>query len=232
MKLNEKVAAGIAEEYLDRWRRVARYDELAGMEENGDKDWENVTGEDGQEYKVLSYVLPHGDETLRMVISVNHRRKDDHAAADPLIREAIMRSDGTVTTPADLAELEDRWLLPYRGMQVVQVRVSYQLTLLLDGDAHVNIETTATLTSGPLSAPDAKPVQLAPERQEVAPALALFGATIVSSVAFKSGALRLVFDTGTHLTVKPDSHYEAWSTCGPDGLLFVCLPGGGLSIFR
>ncbi|MEU4404140.1 DUF6188 family protein [Streptosporangium sp. NPDC023963] len=232
MKLNEKAAAGIAEEYLDRWRRVARYDELAVMEENGDKDWENVTGEDGQEYKVLSYVLPHGDETLRMVISVNHRRKNDHAAADPLIREAVMRSDGTVTTPADLAELEDRWLLPYRGIQVVQVRVSYQLTLLLDGDAAVNIETTATLTNGSLSAPDAEPVQLAPERQEVAPALALFGATVVSSVAFKSGALRLVFDTGTHLNVKPDSHYEAWSTCGPDDVRFVCLPGGGLSIFR
>ncbi|MEU3163784.1 DUF6188 family protein [Streptosporangium sp. NPDC006930] len=232
MKLNEKVAAGIAEEYLDRWRRVARYDELAVMEENGDKDWENVTGEDGQEYKVLSYVLPHGDETLRMVISVNHRRKGDHEAADPLIREAVMRSDGTVTTPADLAELEDRWLLPYRGMQVVQVQVSYQLTLLLDGDAAVNMETTATLTSGSLSAPDAEPVQLAPERQEVAPALALFGATVVSSVAFKSGALRLVFDTGTHLNVKPDSHYEAWSTCGPDDVRFVCLPGGGLSIFR
>ncbi len=66
MKLNEKVAAGIAEEYLDWWRRVARYDELAVMEENGDKDWENVTGEDGQEYKVLSYVLPHGDEMLRI----------------------------------------------------------------------------------------------------------------------------------------------------------------------
>ncbi|MEU8267702.1 hypothetical protein AB0B89_11080 [Sphaerisporangium sp. NPDC049002] len=106
MKLNEKIAAGIAEEYLDRWRRVARYDELAVMEENDDKDWENVIGEDGQEYKILAYVLPHGGGTLRMVISVNHRRKD-HAAADPLLREAVMRSDGTVTTPADLAELEE-----------------------------------------------------------------------------------------------------------------------------
>ncbi|MEU4829910.1 DUF6188 family protein [Streptosporangium sp. NPDC023615] len=231
MKLNEKVAARIAEECLDRWRRVARYDELAVMEENGDKDWKHVTGEDGREYKVLAYVLPHGDGTLRMMVSVNHRRTD-HAVADPLIRGAVMRSDGIVTTPADPAELEDRWILPYRGMQVVQVRVSHQLTLLLDGDAQVDIESTATLTTGPLTAPDAEPLQLAPERQEVAPALALFGATIVSSVAFKSGALRLVFDTGTHLNVKPDSRYEAWSTRGPDDLRFVCLPGGGFSISR
>ncbi|MGJ6966262.1 DUF6188 family protein [Streptosporangium sp. G11] len=66
----------------------------------------------------------------------------------------------------------------------------------------------------------------------MAPALALFGATIVSSVALKSGALRLVFDTGTYLNVEPDLRYEAWSTGGPDDLLFICLPGGGLSIFR
>ncbi|MBG0827648.1 hypothetical protein HS041_07715 [Planomonospora sp. ID67723] len=201
------------------------------MEENGDKDWESVIGEDGREYKVLAYVFPHGDETLRMVVSVNHRRKD-HSAADPLHREAVIRSDGTMDTPAELAELEDRWLLPYRGMQVIQVRVSHQLTLLLDGDAQVDIESTATLTRGSLSAPDAEPVRLAPERQEVAPALALFGATLLSSVAFKSGALRLVFGTGMHLNVEPDPQYEAWSTCGPDDLRFVCLPGGGLSIFR
>ncbi|MFB9964837.1 DUF6188 family protein [Sinosporangium siamense] len=63
------------------------------------------------------------------------------------------------------------------------------------------------------------------------PALALFGATIVSPVAFKSGALRLVFDAGTQLNVKFDSQFEAWSTCGPDDLSFVYLPGGGLRFF-
>ncbi|MBG0813808.1 hypothetical protein [Planomonospora sp. ID82291] len=90
MKLNEQVAAGIVEEHLGQWRRVARYDELAVMEENGDKDWEHVLGEDGREYEVLAHAFPPGNETLRMVISVDHCRRD-HRAADPLIREAVMR---------------------------------------------------------------------------------------------------------------------------------------------
>ncbi len=49
--------------------------------------------------------------------------------------------------PRDLVELEDRWLTPYRGMQVIQIRVSYQLTLLLDGGAQVDGETEAELTT-------------------------------------------------------------------------------------
>ncbi|MFB9721100.1 hypothetical protein [Planobispora longispora] len=37
--------------------------------------------------------------------------------------------------------------------------MSHQLTLLLDGDVQVDIESTATLARGPLSAPDAEPVR-------------------------------------------------------------------------
>ncbi|WP_405151260.1 hypothetical protein OG589_20140 [Sphaerisporangium sp. NBC_01403] len=93
MELNKQVAGGIAEEYLARWRRVALYDELALMEQNGDKDYENVIGEDGQEYKVLFYALPGADGALRMVVAVNHRRL--RSAVAPLTREAIIRSDGS-----------------------------------------------------------------------------------------------------------------------------------------
>jgi hypothetical protein len=53
---------------------------------------------DDREYKVLSYVLPYGEETLRMVISVNHRRTDQ-AVAHPLTREAVIHSDGTIDPP-------------------------------------------------------------------------------------------------------------------------------------
>lgn len=137
-----------------------------------------------------------------------------------------------VDAPTGPAELEDRWLLPYREMQVIHVRVSYQLTLLLDSGAHVDIGAEAMLSRGPLSAPGATMDRLVPARQEVAPALALFGATVLSSVAFKSGALRLVFDTGAHLNVKPDHRYEAWSAHGPGALLLVCRPGGDLAVRR
>jgi hypothetical protein len=74
------------------------------------------------------------------------------------------------------------------------------------------------LSHGPLSTPDATMARLIPERQEVALTLALFGAMIRSSVAFKSGGLRLVFVTGAHLNVRPDPQYEAWSARGPGAL--------------
>jgi hypothetical protein len=135
--------------------------------------------------------------------------------------------DGT-----ELVELEDRWLLPYRGMQVTQIRVSYQLTLVLDGGGQVDLEAEVVLSEGPLRAPDVVISCLTPERQEVAPALALFGTKLRSSVAFKSGALRLVFDSGMHLNVKPDAGYEAWRVHGPEGLCLVCKPGGDVSVWQ
>ncbi|MEV7969763.1 hypothetical protein AB0O34_27855 [Sphaerisporangium sp. NPDC088356] len=91
--MNEQVAAKIAEEYLSRWRRIAIYDELAVMEENGDKDWANITGEDGREYKVLAYVLPEADRALRLVIAVNDRVP--RGAIAPATRTVVMRPGGT-----------------------------------------------------------------------------------------------------------------------------------------
>lgn len=88
-------AAEIAEEYLADWRRVARYSELALMAENDDKDWDNVIGRDGEEYKVLLYVLPDTGGGLRMIVAVNHRRRGSSAPATT--RESVMRPDGTFT---------------------------------------------------------------------------------------------------------------------------------------
>ncbi|GAA1745123.1 DUF6188 family protein [Nonomuraea bangladeshensis] len=133
--------------------------------------------------------------------------------------------------PRDLVELEDRWLLPYRGMQVIQICVSYQLTLLLDSGAQVDVETEAELST--LRALDRVKARLLPEQQDVAPALTLFGATVLSAVAFKSGSLRLGFDNGLQLKVKPDVRYEAWSAHGPDdGPRLVCQPGGGIAVWQ
>jgi hypothetical protein len=137
-----------------------------------------------------------------------------------------------VDASRELVELEDRWLLPYRGMQVAQVHVSYQLMLLLDGHAQIVVETEALLTDGPATGPNAVSAQFVPERQQVAPALALFGTEILSAVAFKSGSLRLAFSTGTHLNVKAHAQYEAWGAHGPGGLCLVCQPGGGVALWR
>ncbi|NRQ31474.1 hypothetical protein HII36_06415 [Nonomuraea sp. NN258] len=91
--MNKQVAVEIAENYLARWRRVAVFSELALMEENGDKDWENVIERDGEEYKALFYVLPDSDGCLRMVVAVNDRSFRSSVA--PVTRDEIMRPDGS-----------------------------------------------------------------------------------------------------------------------------------------
>ena len=61
--------------------------------------------------------------------------------------------------------------------------------------------------------------------------MALVGQRVLSSVGFKTGALRLVFESGALLTVPYDDHYEAWQLTGPSGRMWVSLPGGGLVTF-
>jgi Family of unknown function (DUF6188) len=136
----------------------------------------------------------------------------------------------TVRQDRCLAELPDRWLLPYRGMTISQITVDYQLTFLLEGQAAIVIENDATLADRPGRADGAPAVELHPGRQDVAPALPLFGATVNSGVAFKSGTLRLIL--GHHqLVVRPDPHYEAWNVTGPGDIRLVCMPGGQLAIW-
>lgn len=45
------------------------------------------------------------------------------------------------------------------------------------------------------------------------------------------GALSISFTDGTAIHVEPDPRYEAWTFNGPNGLLIVALPGGGLAIW-
>jgi uncharacterized protein DUF6188 len=130
-----------------------------------------------------------------------------------------------------LAEFPDRWVLPYRGLKISQIRVDYALTFLLDDQATIVIESDATLADRPGRAPEARTVELHPDRQDVGSALTLFGTTVNSGVAFKTGTLRLVLDH-FQLTVRADPHYEAWNVVGPGDMRLVCMPGGQLAAWR
>lgn len=131
-------------------------------------------------------------------------------------------------TQAGPIEHDDRWILSLRGLRVTGIGVDFQLTLTLDTAWSVTLETPFQLIHGSASA---KPGSLlTPGSQDVAAALPLFGATVLSAVAFKSGSLRMVFDNGTHLKCSTDPEFEAWQVAGPQGWRFVSLPGGGLTV--
>jgi uncharacterized protein DUF6188 len=138
-----------------------------------------------------------------------------------------------VTAPDDreLVELDDRWLLPYRGLTVTRICVDHALTLSFGPDAQVAIESTAILTKGPAAAPLAQPAALEPWHQDVGPALMLLGTRVLSRVAFKNGTLRLVLGSH-HLSVRPHPGFEAWKATGPGDWRIVCMPGGQLAVRR
>ena len=134
-------------------------------------------------------------------------------------------------TEADPVEHEDRWILSLRGLSVTRIGVDFQLTLTLGLDVtwQVVLETPFQLSHGSVHANPG--LLLTPESQDVAAALPLFGATVLSAVAFKSGGLRVVFDNGIHLTCSADPAFEAWNVGGPQGWRFVSTPGGGLAVW-
>ncbi|MCL8015900.1 DUF6188 family protein [Streptomyces sp. AS02] len=128
------------------------------------------------------------------------------------------------------AEHDDRWTLGLRGLAVTRISVDYQLSLLLGSDCWVVLEGPCLLSHGSVAGSGPQ-TMLVPERQDVAAALALFGAKVVSAVAFKTGSVRLVFDNGLHLICQADSSCEAWQITGPGGRRFVSLAGGEVAVW-
>ncbi|MGW1710615.1 DUF6188 family protein [Streptomyces sp. NPDC002206] len=134
-----------------------------------------------------------------------------------------------VSTEESPVEHDDRWVLSLRGMSVTKISVDFRLVLVLDSDWEIALEAPVNLSHGTVHANPS--VLLKPESQDVAAALALFGAKVLSAVAFKSGTLRLVFDTGHHLNCSSDPSFEAWQVTGPAQWRFVSLPGGDLGVW-
>ncbi|MFD4866793.1 DUF6188 family protein [Streptomyces sp. NPDC058412] len=114
-------------------------------------------------------------------------------------------------------------------MGVARICIDFRLALTLDDGWEVVLEAPAQLSSGSLLTNPGLP--LTPEAQDVAAALPLFGAKVLSAVAFKSGDLRMVFDSGMHLNCSADPSFEAWQISGPRGWHFVAQPGGDLAVW-
>ena len=111
------------------------------------------------------------------------------------------------------------------GAVVTQLRFDYGVTIALGDDVALRIETGFELT-----APDTEPVLLDPEHDlgRMGSLLLLHRTTVTADT---SGDLSLAFSDGSALRCWPDDRFEAWKLSFADGRLYVCLPGGDVSVW-
>ena len=131
----------------------------------------------------------------------------------------------------ELKEQGKDWCLTLRDATVHLIQIDFRLSLFLadpPNEATIVIETPCRLKTRDTS------VVLRPgEPLTLAPILPFFNAR-VSAVAIRStGARKVYFRGGPALEVDADPNYEAWQLAfSTTGLLFVCSPGGAVSLFK
>jgi hypothetical protein len=129
-----------------------------------------------------------------------------------------------------LKEEKDCWGLMLQHCFVEIIQIDTRLGLFLcdaTSKAQLYIETSCRLinsVSSDLLNP-AKPLTLAP-------ALSLLQTKVTDVSILRTGQLRLNFVDARQLEVDPDSAYEAWQLGCSDGFMFVCPPGGKISLFK
>jgi Family of unknown function (DUF6188) len=130
-------------------------------------------------------------------------------------------------------ELEDRWWLGLRARVLKSIDASEFTVVLNFGEGSaLTIESAASVRPS-IRGPEI-PAVTHNEDGTVSTSdalLSLIGQHVLSSVAFKTGALRLVFESGALLAVPFGEQYEAWQLTGSSGRMWVSLPGGGLATF-
>ncbi|MET8630592.1 DUF6188 family protein [Kitasatospora sp. NPDC004669] len=105
----------------------------------------------------------------------------------------------------EMSELADRWILPLRGHRVVDIAWGDDVRFVLEPSGEVIVGCGALWTEGPVTAPGARPATL--DQCEKGQIQQATGASILSAVGFKSGALRVVFSNGWHLNVKSEGPF-------------------------
>jgi hypothetical protein len=134
----------------------------------------------------------------------------------------------------EFAETPDRWGLALESHAVVQCRVDYAFTLVIDGPSdglEVRIQQPFELLSG---ADGETPVRIDPngDPSGLVPALGLWRAELVEALAFKDGRLELRFAEGERLHVPAGEKFEPWTLVGPAELRLVSMPGGDLAVWK
>lgn len=134
----------------------------------------------------------------------------------------------------ELAETPDRWVLALEDHAVVQCRVDYAFTLVIDGPSggwEIRIQKAFELLPGTDGGIPVL-VELNGDPSALAPALGLWRAEVFEALAFKGGQLELRFTEHERLLVPACEEFESWTLTGPAGLRLVSMPGGQLAVWR
>ena len=59
----------------------------------------------------------------------------------------------------------------------------------------------------------------------------LVGRVVSSAVTSSTGTLTVTFSDGARLVARPHEMYESWQAVAPDGVWFICMPGGEIATF-
>ena len=119
--------------------------------------------------------------------------------------------------------------LPIVGAVVTQLRFDAAITVAFDATFHLRLETTFQI-----AADEGLPVVLDPETDlpNMGSLLSLHQVLVSATQLDNAGNIRIAFTDGRVLSCAPNLNFEAWTFTGPRGLLYVCLPGGGLGIWN
>ena len=110
----------------------------------------------------------------------------------------------------DIVETDDRWILPLRGSTVIRIEWPDHLIFELEPPGFIEVDEGAIFRKGPLKDVNQDPVRLrAYTKSDID---RMLGARILSSVGFKDGSLRIVFDNGWFLVVDSDDDEFAFAS--------------------
>lgn len=126
-------------------------------------------------------------------------------------------------------EHADYWEIPVQGQGVTRCCIDYAFRFDSIGQHTIGVRIEA-----PFSLKIAGEEHLFHTEKQVTDlglALSILHQTVISFSIFNNGRLEVCFGNDISLTVLPDSNYEAWEFWAEQGVQFVCLPGGGLSIW-
>lgn len=112
------------------------------------------------------------------------------------------------------------------AQRVTSCMVDHAFSVSLEGGLHLRVETDLLFTDATGSVHEVTPEE---DPTTCGPALSLVRARARRVEVSPDGVLEMTFMDGESIVAAPLERYEAWTLTARDGVMVICLPGGGLA---